>query len=114
MEWWGWASAGIGAVVLVAEGVKATKTLLTPVLKFEKRVTELEKHDKKDYDRFDAIDEKLKKQDEKIEDQIETQEKTNQALMKGMIAVINHMIDGNGISGLKEARENLLNHVIER
>ena len=50
----------------------------------------------------------------RLEDKFERQELTNQAIMDGLVAIINHSIDGNGIEGLKKAREELLHHIIER
>ena len=44
----------------------------------------------------------------------EQQEITNQAIITGLVALINHEIDGNGIDGLKNARAELLQHIIER
>ena len=60
-------------------------------------------HDSSDLKRFEEINTKF-----------EQQEATNQAIITGFVALINHEIDGNGIDGLKNARAELLQHIIER
>ena len=60
-------------------------------------------HDSNDLKRFDEINTKFARQ-----------EATNQAIITGFVALINHEIDGNGIDGLKNARAELLQHIIER
>lgn len=60
-------------------------------------------HDSNDLKRFDEINTKFARQ-----------EVTNQAIITGLVALINHEIDGNGIDGLKNARAELLQHIIER
>ena len=60
-------------------------------------------HDSNNLKRFEGINVKFEKQ-----------EVTNQAIITGLVALINHEIDGNGIDGLKNARAELLQHIIER
>ena len=60
-------------------------------------------HDSNDLKRFEDINTKFAQQ-----------EVTNQAIITGLVALINHEIDGNGIDGLKNARAELLQHIIER
>ncbi|MCR5228743.1 MAG: hypothetical protein K6D03_01285 [Solobacterium sp.] len=39
--------------------------------------------------------------------------KTDQLILKSLNAITNHMIDGNGIEKLKDARNELQNNIIE-
>lgn len=103
MEWWGWCASILGAVVLISQGIKAVKDILAPAVNVQKRVETLEVQHEQDSARF-----------KRLEDKFEQQELTNQAIMNGLVAIINHSIDGNGIEGLKKAREELLHHIIER
>lgn len=103
MEWWGWCASILGAVVLISQGIKAIKDILAPAVNVQKRLEAVEEHDQKDSKHFAEIEAKF-----------ELQEATNQAMMSGLVAMINHSIDGNGIEGLKKAREELLQRIIER
>ena len=103
MEWWGWVAAGIGAIVLVSNGISAVKNIFAPLLKLDSRVKEIEKHDERDVNRFDLYDMKFKQQEE-----------TNQATLQALLALINHNIDGNGIDGMKKARDELMKYIINR
>lgn len=103
MEWWGWVASGLGAIVLISQGIKAVKDMLSPAIKMQQRLEAVEEHGKKDSKHFAEIEAKF-----------ELQEATNQAMMNGLVAMINHSIDGNGIEGLKKAREELLQRIIER
>jgi hypothetical protein len=103
MEWWGWLSAGLGAVVLLSQGIKAIKEMVAPAVDVRKRLSTLEEQNQNAVAHFAEIEKKFDEQDA-----------TNHAIMKGLVAIINHSIDGNGIEGLKSAREDLLQHIIER
>lgn len=103
MEWWGWVATVLGAIVLISQGVKAIKDLISPALSLREKVDNIAKQSEQDSKRFAELEEKINRQ-----------EMTIQALMTGMLALVNHSIDGNGIEGLKSAREDLLQHIIER
>lgn len=114
MEWWGWLCTGFGAITILAEGIKAVRSLVSPIVKFGERVKTLESGSKKRQDEIQDLGNRLDETNEHLADVVETQEKTNQAIIKGMVAVINHMIDGNGIEGLKNARDDMTKFLIER
>ena len=121
MTWWGWIAAGIGVIILIAQGIDAVKTIISPVLKLEKRVKTIEDHNAKDLGRFGEMDGKIAGVDKRVtevnenmEKRFTKQEETNQAILKSLAALINHEIDGNGIDGLKQARSELLQHIIMR
>ena len=103
MEWWGWCASILGAIVLIAQGIKAIRDIIAPALTMREKLEKVLKHDSEDIKRFDEIDKKF-----------ERQEATNQAIITGLVAMINHEIDGNGIDGLKNARSELLQYIIER
>ena len=52
--------------------------------------------------------------EEEANHRFEKLEATTQAMLTGLVALVNHEIDGNGIQGLKDARTELLNHIINR
>ena len=89
-------SAVGGAVAIIIKAIK-------PLTAFAKRVEKIEEHDRKDVKRFDAIDEEFSKI-----------HKADQALYTAMIAILNHMIDGNHIDKMKAARAKLSEHIIEK
>ena len=103
MEWWGWCASILGAIVLIAQGIKAAREIIAPALTMREKLDKVLEHDSNNLKRFEGINVKF-----------EQQELTNQAIINGLVAIINHSIDGNGIEGLKKAREELLHHIIER
>ena len=107
LEWWGWLSAILGGIVLLSNGIKALKDLLSPATNIKNRVSEIEKkeidHEKDAEGRFDKIEKNLAKQEE-----------TNQVVLKALFGLVNHEIDGNGIEKLKKVRNELSDNIIER
>jgi len=103
VEWWGWCASILGAIVLIAQGIKAAREIIAPALTMREKLDKVLEHDSNDLKKFEEINVKFKQQ-----------EVTNQAIITGLVALINHEIDGNGIDGLKNARAELLQHIIER
>ena len=103
MEWWGWVVSVLGAIILLANGIKAIRELLTPATAIAEKVEKLDRRDKEYAAKFEEINAALGKH-----------EQTNQAVLKALVAIVNHEIDGNGIEGLKKARDELSNSIIER
>ena len=101
MEWWGWVVSVLGAIILLSNGIKAIRELLTPATAIAEKVEKLDRRD--NAAKFEEINTALGKQ-----------EQTNQAVLKALVAIVNHEIDGNGIEGLKKARDELSNSIIER
>lgn len=115
----------IGAVGIIWGAVKIFKEAYEPFRKKKEQQTEkdntvndrldrLEEHDKIDMGRFDSIDKELFSIKQDVNERFDRQEKTNQATMSALTAIINHMIDGNGIDGLKESRDELLRYIINK
>ena len=107
MEWWGWATVTLGGIVLIGNAIKAVRDVFAPALGMEGRLKKVEEHDKRDNERFEAIEKRITERDAE-------QETTNQAILKGLVALINHEIYGNGIEGLRRTRNTLLEQIIER
>jgi hypothetical protein len=107
MDWWGWASVTLGGVVLVCGAVKAVRDVLTPAIKRGGRLKKLEENDKKHSEWETEFEWRMGKRDAE-------QEATNQAILKGLVALINHGIDGNSIEGLRKTRNTLVEQIIER
>jgi len=103
MAWWGWLAATLGGIILIANAAKAIRDLFAPALAMEGRLKEIEKHDTKDIERFAGIEKRFCEQEE-----------TNQAILKGLVALINHELDGNSVEGLRKTRDALLTQIIER
>lgn len=100
MEWWGWLLAAAGSVVTLWNGFKALREVFAPYSKIKK-------------DLAGAI-QKENQHEEEANERFEKLEATTQAMLTGLVALVNHEIDGNGIQGLKDARTELLNHIINR
>ena len=100
MEWWGWLLAAAGGVVTLWNGFKVLREVFAPYTKIKK-------------DLAGAI-QKENEHEEEANHRFEKLEATTQAMLTGLVALVNHEIDGNGIQGLKDARTELLNHIINR
>ena len=122
---WGYLVLLIGALGVIWGAVKMVKEAYEPFRKKKEKRTEqdntvnerldqLEEHDKIDMGRFDAIDKELSGIKQDVNERFDQQDRTNQATMSALIAIINHMIDGNGIAGLKESRDELLRYIINK
>ena len=100
MEWWGWLLAIAGGVVTLWNGFKALREVFAPYSKIKKdlagAIIRESAHEEEANERFEKL------------------EATTQAMLTGLVALVNHEIDGNGIQGLKDARTELLNHIINR
>ena len=103
MEWWGWLAATLAAVVLIANAIKAVRDIFAPALVMEGRLKEVERHDGEDMRRHAEIDKRFCEQEE-----------TNQAILQGLVALINHELDGNSVDGLRKTRDALLSQIIKR
>lgn len=80
-----------GAIVLIGNVAKVIYNVIKPSIDMKKRVDTLEQHDKQDLDRIQNLEE------------------LNKAQCKMLLAMIDHMIDGNHVDKMKETRE----HIIE-
>ena len=100
MEWWGWLLAAAGGVVTLWNGFKALREVFAPYSKIKR-------------DLVGAIS-RESAHEEEANERFEKLEATTQAMLTGLVALVNHEIDGNGIQGLKDARTELLNHIINR
>lgn len=122
---WGYFAALVAGGLIILSAIKIYNTLADPVKKKRKkradkdadteaRLVKLEEHDKKDMERFDALDKKLDRVEQDFNDRMEKQEETNQIMLGSLLSIVQHMIDGNGIQGLKDARDSLISAVIKR
>jgi len=122
---WGYfvAIAAGGGIVLSA--IKLVKHFSDPVKEKKKkradkdaevdgRLKKLEDHDKKDMERFETLDKKLDKVEQDFQDRMEKQEETNQVMLGSLLSIVQHMIDGNGIEGLKKSRDTLNAFIVGR
>jgi hypothetical protein len=113
-----WSLVGkIGVALTCLVGIiKSVKYLKsqTSVAKLEKRVSIHDDYLTTDKRRLDEMDKKIKSMET---DRIEESRRINESLtMLGtsLTAILNHMIDGNGIEEMKKEREQLQNFFIKR
>ena len=107
MEWWAWMAATLGGLAVIASGINAIKTIISPMLKVRERVDALEADEA-------AHEKDAERQFAKIEKNRARQEETNQIVLKAQFALVNHEIDGNGVETLKAVRKELSDNIIER
>jgi hypothetical protein len=113
----------LGTVAVVVTGIKALQFLfsLTPTGKLKLQVEANTKHLAEDFERFKTIDKKITDIEFKLEtadkQRAEESQKLNASLnMIGtsVASILNHMIDGNGVDEMKEERDRLTSHFINR
>lgn len=91
-----------GAIVLISNAGVAIYKWIRPALQMKKtvesmdvRITALEEHEKNDYEALKHMMEMSK------------------LLCQGMICILNHMVDGNGVDKMKETREDMQDLLIK-
>ena len=102
MEWWGWLLAGAGALTTLWKAAEVIIDVTQPFRDHAKRLEELERQ------RVEA-DEVFKD----IEAQLGAVQNMNRALCKSVLHMVNHMIDGNSVQKMKEARDELEMYIVE-
>lgn len=90
---WGWILAGAAALVSITKAYEIVK-----------------KWGKGDVIKMLENDDKRIK---KLEEMAEEEKETNKIVLQALLAIVNHSIDGNGIEGLKNIRDNLQDHLIK-
>ena len=79
-----------GAIVLAGNVGAVIYKVIKPSLDIKKKVEELERHDKRDFDTIKSLQE------------------LNKAQCKMLLVMIDHMIDGNNVEKMKETREQII------
>lgn len=80
----------------------AIKEIKEGAKKRDEEIGKILGHEKRDLERFDEVASEMK-----------DMRGANQAVYKALTSMMNHMIDGNGIEKLKEARDKLNNFIID-
>lgn len=80
-----------GGIVLIGNVGAVIYKIIKPSIDIRKKVDRLERHDKQDLEKIQNLEE------------------LNKAQCKMLLAMIDHMIDGNHVDKMKETRE----HIIE-
>lgn len=109
-------AAIIGIIVAIVQGVRYLYGIL-PSGKLEKRVDKIEELQKKDYEHFQKIDNRLDHLEQKTDNTQKQLEQVNEGILrigKSQIALLRHTIDGNGIDKMREEADDLTEFFIER
>lgn len=85
-----------GGISIIGGALSIIHKWIYPAIKIEKRVTQLEEYNKKDYLRLQSL-EKMQKEQSKC-----------------LAAMLNHQITGNGIETMKKIRDDLLESIIDK
>ena len=112
-----------GYIALIVTAIKGIQFLfsITPTGKLKQQVEDNTKHLANDFERFKEIDAKLSTMEKRLEAaeraRAEESQKLNESLnMIGtsVASILNHMIDGNGVEEMKEERNKLMTHFINK
>lgn len=86
----------LGGIVLLGNAVVAVKNLIKPaydlketVRDHEARIAEVEKKQKKDFEKIEALDE------------------ANRMTLRSLVSIMDHMIDGNGVEEMRKTRNDI-------
>lgn len=106
-ELWTLILAGASALVLLSNAAEkiadAVRKAKAPNVEQDKRLDRVERH----LEEVDAFLDKDKKRLDSIED-------GNRATQRALLALLDHGIDGNNISQMQKAKEELQEHLISR
>ena len=106
-EIWTGVLAAASAIVLLSNAAekiaKAWKTAKAPNALQDERLDKVEKH-LEEVDNFLAIDKK----------RLDSLDEGNRATQRALLALLDHGIDGNNITQMQHAKEELQNHLINR
>ena len=89
-----------GAVGVI---VKLARYLQAPQKAASESIDILKEHDERDYRRLDEL-----------ERAVDEQSKQNRLMIRGLLQLITHEIDGNHVDQLKEIRDDFEQYLIER
>lgn len=112
-----------GWVAIIVSAVKGVQFLfsITPTGKLKVQVEKNTKHLEQDFEKFKVLENDISSIKMKIEqserERAEDSKKLNASLnMIGtsVASILNHMIDGNGIEEMKEERDRLMTHFINK
>lgn len=108
-----------GAVVLIVSVVKGVEYLfkLMPVSKLEKRVKDIEEHDKNDFEHFREIERRIDHIEQKLslsDDKMNRIDEGIQRLGKSQILLLRHFATGNGQKEMAEEADDLTAFFIDR
>lgn len=109
-------AAIIGVIVALVQGISYLYTKM-PTGKLEKRVDKIEELQKRDYEHFNKIDERLDNLEQKSDSTQKQLEQVNEGIQrigKSQIALLRHTIDGNGIDKMREEADDLTAFFIDR
>ena len=107
MEWWGWVTVTLSGLALLVNGAKNIEYIVSPFKNIQNKVKTVENKEK-------THEAEARARFEKIEEIQRKQEETNQMMLKALLALINHEIDGNGVDRMKKVRNELTQNIIER
>ncbi|MDL2235306.1 hypothetical protein LJC07_04030, partial [Christensenellaceae bacterium OttesenSCG-928-L17] len=102
MEIWQWVVTAAGGISAIIGAATAIKRVFKPVLELSDRVKEVERHDADDMKRFTAINAEF-----------ERNRVADHAMYTAVLAMMDHMIEGNHTENLKTARKALNEHIIK-
>ncbi len=102
MEAWQWILTVCGAISTIGGTAALIYKWIKPIRDHAKRVETLERQNRRDMERFEAISV-----------QLEQARQANQAVYKALMSIMNHMVDGNSVENLKAARKELSKFIIE-
>lgn len=106
-EWWQITLAIIGGALVLINFynaiVQLVKTSKTPTDNLETRVDEIER-------RMSRYDEMFGRDKARLD----SFDESNKIILKSLLAIIKHDIDGNNIDALKQAQEDLQNYMLNK
>lgn len=102
MAVWQWVVTVAGGISAVIGAITGVKKLFKPLTDLSDRVSTVEKHTEADYNRL-----------YKLENMAAHQERVDTLVCEALLAIVDHMIDGNHIDKMKATRTDLRERILE-
>ena len=106
----------VGGLVALIKGFQYLMSL-TPTSKLERRVLEIEEHDKNDFEKFKNIELRLDALESKItesDDKMKRIDEGIQRIGKSQILLLKHFVTGNGQQEMSKEADELTAYFIDR
>lgn len=106
----------VGVLVALIKGFQYLMSL-TPTSKLERRVLEIEEHDKNDFEKFKNIELRLDALESKItesDDKMKRIDEGIQRIGKSQILLLKHFVTGNGQQEMSKEADELTAYFIDR
>lgn len=107
-----------GAIITISAALtiilKAFQKMREPDKKQNERIAELEAHVEKIEERLILGNKRFENDTARVDELESAMKESNRVIIKGLLATTDHLINGDNVAGLKEARRELSEYLVTR